>query len=160
MKKLIIILSVALLMVTGITVAFAASPAKTPAEIVSDVTGKTTDEVTDDRQAGETYCEQAAEAGKLQEFKDERLEQYKLTLDEAVSDKSITQDKADSLYDSMKTRMANCNGDGTGCGQNGCGHGRRSGDGMTNGCGLGNGAGNRNGLGRMDGSCGNCTINN
>lgn len=148
MKKIIVIIAIVAVMLIGSTVALAATAAKTPPEIVSDLTGKTVEQVTDARQDGKTYGAQAADAGKLEAFKQERLAQYKLALDAAVKEKRLTQAEADKLYDAMKARMETCTGNGTGMGAG-------------NGCGLGNGArgqGRGMGLGRT-GGCGNCTQN-
>lgn len=149
MKKLMVIIAVVAVMLIGTTVALAATAAKTPAEIASGLTGKTVEQVTDARKAGKTYGAQAADAGKLEAFKQERLAQYKLALDEAVKEKRLTQAEADKPYDAMKARMENCTGNGTGM----C---------AGNGCGLGNGArgtGRGMGMGRA-GGCGGCTQNN
>lgn len=143
MKKLFIVIAVAAVMLVGATVAFAAA-AKTPAEIVSGLTGKTVEQAQDARQAGKTYGAQAAEANKLAEFKAQRLEQYKIALDEAVKAKNLTQAEADKLYENMKARMASCTGNGTGAGR-GAGNG------------MGRGMGRGNGMGRMGGGCGSCT---
>ena len=146
MKKVLIVVVVLAVLAAGTTVALAAG-AQTPAEIVSDLTGKSVEDVTEAREAGETYGEQAADAGKLDEFKDARLEQYKLALDEAVKEGRITQAQADELYAAMEARMEACTGDGIGAG---CGLGNGAGGGF----GRGNGAGQGLGFGRMGGGCG------
>jgi len=149
MKKLFVVIAVVVVMSIGATVALAATPAKAPAEIVSDLTGKTVDQVTEAREDGKTYGAQAAEADKLQEFKNERLAQYEIALDEAVQENRITQAEADELYETMGSRMDSCTGNGDGAGSNG-------------GCGLGGmmrGSNRGNGLGRMSGNCGNCPQN-
>ena len=144
MKKLFVVIAIVAVMLIGATVAYAATTAKTPAEIVSGLTGKTVEQVVDARQDGKTYGAQAADSNKLDEFKDQRLEQYKLALDEAVKEKRLTQAEADKLYENMKSRMAVCTGNGTGTGtRNGLGNGRK-------------GAGMGYGMGRMGGNCGNC----
>lgn len=142
MKKTVFIITIiAAVMLVGAAVAFAAGVFKTPAEIVSDLTGKTVDDVIKARESGETYGEQAAEAGKLEEFKTERLAQYKLALDEAVKEGRVTAEKAALLYDAMEQRMEACTGNGAGlCAGNGRGSGM-------------------NGLGRGNGTCGNCIVN-
>lgn len=50
---------------------------KSPADIVAGLTGKTVTEVTTDRTAGKTYGTIAKEAGKLDQFKAEMLQQKK-----------------------------------------------------------------------------------
>lgn len=146
MKKTIAIIALAAVLLVGsATVALAADGWKTPAEIVSGLTGKTVDQVQDDRQDGVTYGAQAAAAGKLDQFQDERLAQYKLRLDEYVKAGRLTQAEADKLYNAMKTRMEACDGTGTGNGL-GCGLGT--------GNGLGQGGGFGRGMGNGAGSCG------
>ena len=93
------------------TVALAEVNWKTPAQIVSNLTGKTVDQVQEDRQAGQSYGAQAAAAGELSQFQQERLTpQYKQWLDEAVKSGQMTQAEADDLYETMNTRMAACVG--------------------------------------------------
>ena len=145
-KKLIAagVLTLAL-SVTGIT-AFAASAYKTPAEAAAGVTGKSvSDVITEHQQTGKTYGTIANESGKLEEFKAERLEIMKDNLDSRVSAGTLTQEKADAIYNNMKENQANC--DGTGQGAGGCGLGNGQG-----GCGKsGQGSGHRFG----NGSCQN-----
>ncbi len=160
-NKILLVLSVVTILVMGLTTAaFAAVDYQTPAEIVSGLTGKSEDEVITERQAGNTYGAQAQAAGKLAEFKDERLKLYEQNLDEAVLDESLTQEQADELLTEMNVRMEDCDGTGTGIGTgegNGMGNGLRDGSGEGQGSGLGGrmgmgrGAGNGTGLG--DGSC-------
>jgi len=146
-NKLILILSVAMILVIGMsTAAFAAAADyKTPAEIVAGMTGKTVDEATADRQAGTSYGAQAQEADKLDEFQAERLALYGQYLDQAVLDGKLTQAEADKLLEEMTLRMESC--DGTGAGLNAE---RGNGAGM----GMGRGAGNGTGTGL---GCGSCT---
>jgi hypothetical protein len=146
MKKLWMVIAVVAVMLIGATVAFAAA-AKTPAEIVAGLTGKTAAQAQEARQDGKSYGAQAAEANKLEAFKTERLEQYKLMLDEAVKEKRITQEKADTLYKNMQSRMAGCTGNG-----NGSGKGQGSGNGQGNGLGRGRGMG----MAGNNADCANC----
>ena len=147
MKKTIVIVALAAVLLVGsATVALAADGWKTPAEIVAGITGKTVDQVEDARQDGVTYGAQAAAAGKLDQFQDERLAQYKLRLDELVKAGRLTQAEADKLYDAMKTRMSACDGNGAGAG-NGLGCGLGKGNGMGQGGGFGRGMGNGAGCG-------------
>ncbi len=155
MKKTIaIIVMAAVLLVGSVTVALAADGWRTPAEILAPLTGKTPDEVQAARAAGQSYGEQAAAAGKLAAFSGERLEQYKLRLDEAVKEGRITQADADKLYAAMKARVEACDGTcGNTCGGLGAGAGLGRRNGMGNGMGLG--------MGRMaGGSCGGCFTGN
>lgn len=170
-KKLLLVLSVATILLIGLsTAAFAAADYQTPAEIVAGLTGKSVDEVIADRQAGTTYGAQAKAADKLDEFQTQRLELYKENLEQAVLDGKLSQDDADKLLEEMNLRMADCDGTGTGLGQGVCdgtgnGTDRESRNGIENGLcdgtgknsengcggGMGRGAGSGSGLG-----CGFC----
>ena len=138
MKKPVIALSILVVIILSLSsVAFAAGVVKTPAEIVAGLTGKTVDEVTSARQNGTSYGAQAAAADQLEAFQDQRLEQYKNALDEAVKNNELTQAEADTLYNNMKVRMESCTGTGTGSG-----NGFRNGTGNCGGsgtCGMGQG---------------------
>ena len=127
--------------VTGIT-AFAASSYKTPAEAAAGLTGKTvSDVITEHQETGKTYGTIANESGKLEEFKAERLKIMKDNLDSRVAAGTLTQERADAIYNNMKENQANC--DGTGSGAGGCGMGNGQGgygrSGQGNGHRLGNG---------------------
>lgn len=153
MKKTVVFITILVVMLVGATVAFAADEIKTPAEIVSDLTGESLDDVTEARENGETYGKQAADAGKLDEFKAERLAQCKLALDEAVKEGRITREQADEMYAAMEQRMETCTGTGEGAGS--CG---RNGQGV--GCFGMNRQGRGLGMGRQNGGCGSCFVNN
>jgi hypothetical protein len=152
MKKIIVSVGILVVLLISITsVAFAAGLVKSPAEILAGLTGKTAEEVAAARQEGSSYGEQAASAGKLDEFKDARLEQFKLRLDEAVKAGQLTQAQADERYAAMQTRLESCTGSctGTGAGIGGqglrmgrSGQGGLGGQGSRAGCGMG-------GLGRQ-----------
>lgn len=133
-KKLIA--AVAVIGVLGTAgVAFAAT-AKTPAEIVAGLAGKTVESVTKERVAGKTYGTIAKDAGKLDEFKTQMLEQKKSVLDQRVKDGTLTQQQADETYNAIKNNQATCNGTGS------TGMGRKAGAGFGAGnCGMGNGQG-------------------
>lgn len=143
-KILVSISAMALLLIGLVTVAFAADNWKTPAQIVSDLTGKTVDQTQADRQAGQSYGAQAAAAGKLSQFQQERLAQCKQRLDEAVKSGQMTQAEADKLYETMKTQMATCTGTGNAnsLGYGMMGRGMMGGNRLSGGCGLGYGQGN------------------
>lgn len=123
--------------------------AKTPAEITSELTGKTVADVYNERSEGKTFGTIADEAGKLNEFKAQMLEQKKAVLDQRVKDGILTQEKADEIYNAIKNNQAACDGTGNaqigkkygaGFGQGqGKGMGRGQGAGMCNGCGAGRG---------------------
>lgn len=147
-KLIAVIVAVGVLAAAG--AAFAAT-VKTPAEIVSGLTGKTVEDLYADRSTGKTFGTIASEAGKLDEFKAQMLEQKKAFLDQRVADGSLTQEQADQIYTNIKNNQATCDGTGNaGIGQkNGVGFGQGSGlgRGMNRGQGAGRGAGMRNGTG-------------
>lgn len=118
-------------------VAYAAS-LKTPAEIASGVTGKAISEVTTERNNGKTYGTIAKEAGKLDEFKLQMLENKKAMLDQRVKDGRLTQDRADEIYNNIKTNQSICDGTGSGR-KGGCGGQGAGGCGMGRGQGFGRG---------------------
>ncbi|MDA8222184.1 DUF2680 domain-containing protein [Desulfosporosinus sp.] len=102
---------VGLLGVTG--TAFAAVIGQTPAEITAGLTSKTVEQVTAERATGKTYATIADEAGKLEDFKAQTLEQKKAILDQRVAAGNLTQEQADSIYNSLKTNQATCDGTGS-----------------------------------------------
>ena len=123
---------------------------KTPAEIVSELTGKTTDQVDSERASGKTYGSIANDSGKLEEFQTQMLEQKKSYLDQRVKDGTLSQERADAIYDEIVEAQTSCDGTGgdsrgVGCGAGlgkcagtgGCGVGSSLGRGA--GCGMGNG---------------------
>jgi len=136
--------TIAITLVVGVIgamgIAYAAT-AKTPAEIASSVTGKTVTDVTAERNQGKTYGTIANEAGKLDEFQTQMLEERKADLDQRVKNGTITQEQADAIYNNIKTNQLNCDGEGSGrMGGQGCGGSTGQGCGM-NGGGRGNGQG-------------------
>ena len=144
---------IGLLGVTG--TAFAAVTGKTPAEITAGLTGKTVEQVITERATGKTYGSIANEAGKLDEFKTQTLEQKKSFLDQRVADGNLTQEQADAILNSIKTNQTTC--DGTGSARIGksmaAGFGQGQGQGMGKGQGMRNGTGLRNGGGMGRGTC-------
>ncbi len=160
-KKLLVgLLTVGVL---SASVAVYAAEVKSPAEIASSLTGKTVTQVDQERAAGKTYGTIAKDAGKLDEFKKQILEQKKANLDQQVKDKKITQAQADTIYNAIKANQATCDGTGTAAigRKNGMGNGQGSslnqgrgmgrGVGMQRGAGMGRGAGL--GSGMRNGSC-------
>lgn len=148
MKKTVLVLATVLTLGAVSVTAMAANVLKTPAEIVAGLTERTAESVTEEKaQSGKTYGAIANEAGVLDEFKSQRLEQKKALLSEKVADGTITQDRADSIIAAMEKNQADC--DGTGSGMNG--RGTCAGSGTCTGGGM-NGNGRGSGLGR--GSCG------
>ena len=125
----------------GLAGAAYAASATTPAGIVSSLTGKSVEEITAQRVTGTTYGTIAQEAGKLDEFKAQTLEQKKIILDQRVKDGYLTQAQADQIYNSIKTNQATCDGTGS------AGIGQRSGGGFGSGVGMGQRNGGRFGGG-------------
>lgn len=154
MKKVItLIAAVGILAAAG--AAYAAT-FKKPAEIVAGLTGKSVETLAQERATGKTYGTIAKEAGKLDEFKAQVLEQKKAILDQRVKDGQLTQAQADEIYNAIKDNQATCDGTGsTGIGRKcGVGFGRGNGQGRGMGLGFGQGNGNCGGLGR------GCGLNN
>lgn len=149
--KLFLLISIVTILLVGVaSISYAATVYNSPAEIIAGLTGKSVDAAVAARQAGTSFGAQAEDAGKLAEFKAARLDLYKQRLDQAVTDKKITQEEADKLYQAMELRTANCSGAGSG---QGTGNGLGQGMGM-GGRGMGRGAGNGSGAGL---GCANCT---
>jgi hypothetical protein len=121
--------------------AFAAS-FKTPAEIVSALTGKTTDAINSERVEGKTYGAIANDAGKLEEFKTQVLKQKKVNLDQRVKDGTLSQERANAIYDAIEKAKSTCDGKGRTCLGAGCGAKIGAG-----GCGMGNNLGRGSGRG-------------
>jgi len=160
-RKLIVVAAIVGIMATAGT-AFAAT-VMSPAEIVSGLTGQSVEELYALRSAGATYGTIAKDAGKLDEFQMQMLEQKKIILDQRVADKRITQEQADQIYTDIKDNQAICDGTGTAkIGQkagigfgNGAanGNGERRGMGQGLGMGMNRGAGTGNGNGFGTGTC-------
>lgn len=125
---------------------------RTPADIASELTGKQVVEVNQERAAGKTYGAIAADAGKLEEFKAQILEQKKAILQQRVSDGTLTQQQANEIYNELEKNQANCSSPGS-CGligsRNRVGFGKGAGAGQ--GLGMGNGFGRGTGFGRNTG---------
>lgn len=143
MKKLIA--TVAVLGVLGAAGVVFASEIFTPADIAADVTGKSVTEVNQERAEGKTYGTIANEADKLDQFRDQMLEQKKAILDQRVADGRMTQEEADEIYNAIKNNQTLC--DGTGNGQIGMGCGAGFGNGNGQGSGQGKGVGTGRGMG-------------
>lgn len=110
-RKLAAIIA-AIVVITAVGAVFAAE-FKTPAEIVSGLTGKSIESLDAERAEGNTYGSIAAENGKLDEFKAQMLEQKKAILDQRVADGKLTREKADEIYNTLKEKIASCDGTGT-----------------------------------------------
>jgi len=142
-----IIAAVTVVGMLGASGAAYAATVKTPAEIASELTGKTVEDLYKERASGKTYGTIAKDAGKLEEFKAQMLEQKKAILDQRVKDGKLTQEQADEIYNAITHNQANCDGPGSAAIGRKYGAGFGLGSGMGNGQGAGRGAGMRNGYG-------------
>lgn len=139
------------------SVAYAASQYKTPAEAAAGVTGKKVEDVQAQRKDGKTYGQIAKDAGKLDEFKKEKLELTKDRIEQLVKDGKLTKEKGDELIKKIKDNQANCDGTGSAA------IGKNNGLGLgSQGAGQGNGGANRgqgtgNGVQAKDGTGANAT---
>jgi Alpha-galactosidases/6-phospho-beta-glucosidases, family 4 of glycosyl hydrolases len=140
-KKLLMVFT--MIAVLGSATAAYAATAKTPAEIAAELTGRPVAELYQERAEGKTYGTIANEAGKLEEFQAQMLEQKKLVLDQRVAEGKLTQERADAIYNAIQNNQVSCDGTGNaGIGKNaGAGFGQGSGNGVCNGQGAGAGAG-------------------
>ncbi|RJE49171.1 MULTISPECIES: DUF2680 domain-containing protein [unclassified Dehalobacter] len=146
-KKFVALLTV--VGVLGISGIVYAADLKTPADIAATVTGQTLDQVTQERAEGKTYGTIAQEAGKLNEFKTQMLEQKKTVLEQRVKDGTLTQQQADQILTRIQNNQALCDGTGNaGIGQGtGAGFGQGKGNGLGRGNATGNGSSACNGSG-------------
>ena len=152
--------TITVISILGAASAAYAATSKTPAEIVSGLTGKSVEDLYKERTAGKTYGTIAKDAGKLEEFKAQILEQKKAVLDQRVKDGTLTQVQADEIYNAIKDNQAVCDGTGSagigkkygaGFGQGSCmgnGQGTGKGAGMRSSGGFGGGAGAGRGMNR------------
>lgn len=143
---------VAVLGVLGAGGVVFASEILRPADIAANLTGKSVTEVNQERAAGKTYGTMANEAGKLDEFKTQMIEQKKVILDQRVEEGRMTEEQADEIYNRIKDNQALCDGTGSGKAQigKGCGVGFGNGNGG-NGNGKGLGQGRENGVDKGQG---------
>lgn len=160
-KKLVAVVSIMAVLVIGIASVAYAVDFKRPAEIVAGLTGKRVEEVIANRQKGESYGEQAKDAGKLAEFQAAAQEQMKARLNALVAEGKMTQAQADARIKAMADRAATCDGEGTAMGNGGpggLGGGLRDGSGAGQGMGGGRGGMARGGMTRGNG--GVCIVDN
>jgi hypothetical protein len=126
------------------------------------LTGRTVEQVTTERAAGKTYGTIADEAGMLEDFKVQTLEQKKAILDQRVADGNLTKEQADTIYNSLETNQATC--DATGSAKIGKSMGVAFGQGQGMGLGkgqcMGQGAVQRNGGGFGGGMGRGASLNN
>lgn len=143
-KKLVAVITA--IGILGAGSAVYAAAAKTPAEIVSGLTGKSVEDLYKERAEGKTYGTIAKDAGKLDEFKVQILEQKKSVLDQRVENGTLTQAQADEVYNAVKDNQAVCDGTGS------AGIGRKYGAGFGQGSGIGSGQGMGRGAGMRSGN--------
>jgi hypothetical protein len=113
MKKLLIGTITAGLLLVGATTAFAGT-FKTPAEIFAELKGVTVEEAYASRASGSTYGQLADEAGVLDEFRADMLENRKAIIQERVANGELTQEQADAIIANMEANAAYCDGTGAG----------------------------------------------
>ena len=110
-RKVSVIAAIVLVIGATSVTGFAASTYQTPAEAVAGLTGKTVENVIAERQeTNKTYGKIAADAGKLNEFKIEKLEMKKDNLNAQVTAGNITQEKADTIVKAIEEQQMNCDG--------------------------------------------------
>lgn len=129
-----------ILTTTGVALA---AEFKSPVEILSDISGQPVEDLRDKRLEGEPYGAIAQDYGKLDQFRDQMIEQKKAILQQRVEDGHLTPEQAEEIESSLGTV---CDGEGGGsCGQGyGIGFGRDfSGRKDGQGRGLGRGHGMR-----------------
>lgn len=111
-------LAVAAVVLTTAGVALA-SEFKSPVEILSEISGKPVEDLQDQRQEGKPYGAIAEDYGKLEEFRQQMLEQKKAVLDKRVEEGYLTREQADEIEQRLG---AFCNGEGgRGFSGQGCG---------------------------------------
>ena len=133
MKKILVVMIIVIALVVATTsVAFAA-------EGRGAVQGYNGNGSANTENAG-SYCAQL-EPEELEQFKADRLEQYKERLDAAIASGAITQEQADEYYAAKKAAMDSCDGSGD-CDAQGIGRiGGNNANGTCTGTGYGNGGG-------------------
>lgn len=148
MNKLLIGTVTVGLLLVGATSVLAAN-FKSPAEVFAELKGVTVEEAYAAKAAGNSYGQLADEAGVLDEFKANMLENRKAIIQERVTNGQLTQEQADSMIQNMEANQAIC--DGTGMFG-------RGGAGRMGGFGQGQGQGSKGdlGAGRGFGGGGGC----
>lgn len=140
-SKVLLMTAIVAVLILGLaTVSFAATDWKTPAEILAGLTGQSVEAVQQERSEGKPYGAQAAEANQLEAFRQERLAQAEVRLDQAVTDGQLTQQEADEKLAAMEARSSACDGTGANQGESGLRLGKMGGN-----SGTGNGEGNGEG---------------
>mgnify|MGYP001038262268 CR=1 FL=1 len=144
-NKVLFMTAIVAVLILGLaTVSFAATEWKTPAEILAGLTGQSVEAVQQERSEGTPYGAQAAAADQLEAFRQARLAQAEVRLDQAVADGQLTQEEADARIAAMEARSAECDGTGANQGEGGLRLGKMGGG---NGTGSGEGKGYRGAMG-------------
>ncbi len=141
LKTKVILFTAVSVLTLGSAVTVSAAGRHRPADIVAAITGRAVANVIQERfETGKTFGTIAAEAGKLDEFKDEMLNAKEEILNENVENGVISQEQADEILETVQERQAECDGTGYGDGL-GCGFVYRDGTGYGPGCVYGDGTG-------------------
>lgn len=85
--------------------------ALTSSEKLSKLTKKSVEEIIREKE-DKTYGQVAKENGVLEEFKKYNLDKKKEILDQKVKDGTITQERAEEIYNTIKSNIENCDGTG------------------------------------------------
>ena len=147
-RNIAIVAVLGALIIAFAATAYAATGARTMADVAATVTGRSVASVTEERtDTGKTYGTIAKDAGKLDDFKSEALKVRKEQLDAQVAAGTLTQEKAEEIYQAIEKNQATCTGTGgarIGRSMGACfcqGQGNGAGRGNGSGCGMGNGGG-------------------
>lgn len=115
MKKILIGVLTAGLVLVGATSVVAATY-KSPAEVYAGLKGVTVEEAYAERSAGSSYGQLADQAGVLEKFKAEMLENKKAMIQNRVENGNLTQEQAELYIERIETNQANCDGSTMGAG--------------------------------------------
>ena len=118
--------------ITSLTV-FAAAKYDNPWEALAGITGKSIEEIEEEHfEEGKMLYEIAEDEGKLEEFRNEVLEQKKEVIEARVKEGSLSRERADQILENIENGTGPCGGGVAG--QNyGLGFGKGMGRGMMNG---------------------------
>jgi hypothetical protein len=144
MKTKLIVVTVALTLLVAAGTAMAAGW-QSPSSTLSDLTGIAESDLQANRAAGETYGQQAADAGVLAEWQQAMLQSRFDLIDQQVAEGRITAEQGEQLKQELQERVDACIGDPDG---SGAGLGMRYGGGLGLGGGCGAGLGGGQGRGR------------
>lgn len=111
MKKVLIALITAGLLLVGATGVLAAT-FSSPAEIYAGLKGITVEDAYTARAAGSTFGQLADQAGVLDQFQSQMLENRKALIQDRVTNGTLTQAQADAMIQTLEQNMALCDGTG------------------------------------------------